>query len=413
MPYSANRTLIVQTLVDYFTENPEFKTAFEQSFRIAYATGIKEFKTFNIQSVDDYLRYMDDFVNWTPTEDSSGTNVYNHICMFYFILDLPPVREYQSPVDPSVHYPWRWLSDWLVEYAREMGRWMDSDASINEDAIKSFEDSPACRDTAETKFYDQYSRPPNGWVTFNEFFARSINPSFRPVADPSNASVIVSPADCTFDGVWAVTENPAEATTFEAKGVPWNIGQLIGDGQYGPEFAGGVFTHSFLKMTDYHRVHSPVAGVVVQAQVIEGLCHLEVDLDTEVGTPGGAPRLRMRRPMLTEVKGPANTSPQTVRNWDGELVPGYQFVQARAAIIIDSAIGLVAVLSIGMAQISSVVMTVQEGDNIEKGQEISYFQFGGSDVVMIFQKEANVKLDQEKGMRYKVGSRIGRGEVRR
>ena len=52
MPYTPT-TPIVQELVDNFSENPEFKTAFEQSFRAAHATNLHEFDTFNIHSVDD------------------------------------------------------------------------------------------------------------------------------------------------------------------------------------------------------------------------------------------------------------------------------------------------------------------------------------------------------------------------
>ena len=91
--------------------------------------------------------------------------------------------------------------------------------------------------------------------------------------------------------------------------------------------------------------------------------------------------------------------------------PGYQFIQARGMVLIDSDIGLVAVLPIGMAQVSSVVLSVKPGDYVEKGQEISRFQLGGSDIVMVFQKDAQVQLDQEKDTHYKFGSRVGTGKI--
>ena len=47
--------------------------------------------------------------------------------------------------------------------------------------------------------------------------------------------------------------------------------------------------------------------------------------------------------------------------------PGYQFLQLRGMIVIDSPIGLVAVLPIGMDNISSVVITCKEGAGIEEG----------------------------------------------
>lgn len=79
----------------------------------------------------------------------------------------------------------------------------------------------------------------------------------------------------------------------------------------------------------------------------------------------------------------------------------------RALILIDSPVlGLVAVLPIGMAQVSSVEITVKPGQTVEKGEEISFFQFGGSDIIMIFQKDAKVKIDQIKGKHYNFGTQV-------
>lgn len=53
-------------------------------------------------------------------------------------------------------------------------------------------------------------------------------------------------------------------------------------------------------------------------------------------------------------------------------------------------LGLVAVLPIGTAQVSSVKLSISVGEEVEKGQELSYFQFGGSDCVIVFQKRAGL-----------------------
>ncbi|KZV78194.1 hypothetical protein EXIGLDRAFT_784178 [Exidia glandulosa HHB12029] len=59
-----------------------------------------------------------------------------------------------------------------------------------------------------------------------------------------------------------------------------------------------------------------------------------------------------------------------------------------------------------MAQVSSVVLSVKEGDALQKGQEISCFHFGGSDIVMVFQKNAQVKFEQEINKHYNYGQRV-------
>ena len=77
-----------------------------------------------------------------------------------------------------------------------------------------------------------------------------------------------------------------------------------------------------------------------------------------------------------------------------------------ALILIESEIGLVAVMPIGMAQVGSVVLSVKPGDYVQKGQELSYFQFGGSDIIMVFQKKANIKFSQELGKHYNFGTAV-------
>lgn len=397
-----SHTPIVQQLVDYLQANPKVQNQFEQSFQLALSTGLQEFTDYNIKTLDDYINYMDVYVNWIPTETVTGRNVVQHICLFYFILDLPPVNQQQSPIDPSVTPPYRWLSEWLIQYAQVMGTWMDTPASITDASVATFYSAPSYH-------MDDYPVPTGGWKTFNEFFARFIDPNVRPIAPDTDTSVVVvSPADCTYDGVWPINEDTADVTTFDVKGVPWSISQLLADTTYGPRFAGGQFTHSFLGPNDYHRQHAPVAGTVVEAKIIPGVCYLEVVLET---TPDGTPRLKMHRNMRRTADGrvrAANVKAvNATQDLDAPDSPGYQFIQTRGCFIIDNPdLGLVAVLPIGMAQVSSVVPSIKKGDVIKKGQEISCFQFGGSDIVMVFQKDAKVVIDQTEGVHYNFGTQV-------
>jgi phosphatidylserine decarboxylase len=53
-------------------------------------------------------------------------------------------------------------------------------------------------------------------------------------------------------------------------------------------------------------------------------------------------------------------------------------------------IGKIAIIYIGMAEVSSCITTVQVGDFVTKGQEIGHFEFGGSSHTIIFEKKANL-----------------------
>ena len=400
-------TSIVQELVDYCNapENQDFKVQFQQAVDLALQTGLEVFDKYGIKNLDDYFSYMDKYVYWVPSEDNTGTNVFYHICVFYFILDLPPLAQQQNPINPTTQPPYQWLSEWLIRYAKEMGRWMDSPGSITKQAIDTFRN-------AEDYHMDDYIEPEDGWVTFNQFFVRLLKPGKRPIApDTSDSFVIVSPADCAYDGQWTI-DDKADVTTFSVKGVPWSISQLLDDTEYGPKFAGGTFTHSFLGPHDYHRQHAPVSGTIVEAKIIPGICYLEVVLKKDDTNGGGRPTLGMHRPIRSkrEVPGviPIEEAAGTVNtNLDAPDTAGYQFLQARALILIDNPdLGLVAVLPIGMAQVSSVVLQVKPGRRVEKGDEISYFQFGGSDIVMVFEKDAQVKIDQKEGLHYNYGTQV-------
>jgi phosphatidylserine decarboxylase len=74
---------------------------------------------------------------------------------------------------------------------------------------------------------------------------------------------------------------------------------------------------------------------------------------------------------------------------------GYEFLQARGVLTIDTStspdgdVGIVAVLPIGMCQVSGVNMTHQTGAFCAKGDEFGYFTFGGSDIIILFQAGAN------------------------
>ena len=55
-------------------------------------------------------------------------------------------------------------------------------------------------------------------------------------------------------------------------------------------------------------------------------------------------------------------------------------------------IGKIAIVFIGMAEVSSCVSTVKIGQHVKKGEQLGYFMFGGSTHAMIFQKNKKINL---------------------
>lgn len=50
------------------------------------------------------------------------------------------------------------------------------------------------------------------------------------------------------------------------------------------------------------------------------------------------------------------------------------------------------------------------GVTLRKGEELGYFQFGGSDVIVMFEAKAKVRLDAVVGMHYSMGVQIGEAQ---
>ncbi|CAG8597672.1 phosphatidylserine decarboxylase-related protein [Rhizophagus irregularis DAOM 181602=DAOM 197198] len=367
---------IVQRLKDMIERN-NWKDKFERAVHDAYKTGVEDMT--NISSLTDYYNFLNYFVLWVPKEDETGAFVYNMLGTMYFVLDQKTVRDFQSPIKPSSYPPppLTELSKWIVDFAGAMGQFLDTPQSLTEESLQTFY-------TAENYNVDAYVVPEGGWLghSFNEFFARKFLPGTRPIDGPSNPAVIVSAADSTFDGSWDINTD----SIVYLKGLSWTIGELLADSKYANDFAGGKFMHAFLSPYDYHRQHAPVDGKVLEAKVIPGQTYLEVNIKKH---SDGKHRLIPTRGLV---------SPDSA---------GYQFCQTRGLIVIDSPkVGKVAVLPVGMAQVSSVVLSVKEGDEVKKGDELSYFQFGGSDIVLLFQAQSKVKILANEHKHYRVGEQI-------
>ncbi|MCM1004695.1 MAG: phosphatidylserine decarboxylase [Prevotella sp.] len=369
---------VVQELIDMIARNG-WQDKFRKALDNVHAQNVIEYE--NIKTLDDYFDWCESNLHWVPKEDPEGDVVYQHVTMFYFLLDQSPVKELQTPITPStlkgnVMPELTELSKWMRKFVISLGMWMDTPESLDPAAVKSYYDSPRYN-------MDDYEMPMGGWKTFNQFFARRVKPGYRPIAAINDDHVITSPADSTNDGQWEVNAD----SKVNIKGLEWSVEELLEGSAYKDDFRGGIWIHQFLNTTDYHRQHAPVGGKVLEAREIQGATWLGVHAEPIEGDPQGRQHI-VRRKLVAEDEA------------------GYQFLQTRGLIVIQSKIGKVAILPMGMAQVSSIIVTAEPGTTLRKGEEISYFQFGGSDIVMVFERASNVSITAQPGVHYKVGTRI-------
>jgi phosphatidylserine decarboxylase len=112
-------------------------------------------------------------------------------------------------------------------------------------------------DEAETADFAAY---PN----FNAFFTRALKSGARPIdADPD---AVLCPADGRISQAGAIEQG----RIFQAKGFDFGTGELLGDDARAAVYHDGSFLTLYLSPRDYHRVHMPLAGELVETVHIPG-----------------------------------------------------------------------------------------------------------------------------------------------
>ena len=395
-----------QALVDMLDKNPTLKALLEKSIQKASVINPdpQTNPAQNLKAYVDYVNWAERAMPWAilPGVEKNHPKLYNRIDQslnyFYFVNDRP-LEELKDKglYIPSVQYvePYR---SWLIDFTRRYGEFLSTPQSWNDDYLAAVKtDKRFGLDTGE---YED----PSHWKSFNDFFVRRLaSPDKRPIAEAADDSVVVFPGDSVTQGVWAIgKDNMLTAPAGKMVGQPEfvtvkskkfkDVRELLGKSQYRDAFAGGTMTHTFLDVYDYHRFHFPVSGTIKEVRMIEG--------DTALG-------------------GFITWEPSTKSYVLNASIPGWQMIETRALVVLETEkYGLVAVLPIGMSQVSSVQLedSVKVGANVKKGDPLGCFLFGGSDIVMHFQKSVEFELTvPEKEGRYEhrlMGEEYGRLKVR-
>lgn len=360
-------------LAALLNSDPQLKHLLVKSIDLAKAEN-PDRATNPAQTLDEFYSFIDwatVAMPWNILKDQSYPLLYEQIDQsldyFYFAIDRPLSElEGKGLYRNSLQYH-EPIRSWLIRFVRSWGAYLDTTDSWNNDFYqKAYQDK---RFGLDRGWYED----PSKWKTFNQFFARHLkSPDQRPIAHLEDQSVVVAPADSEPQGVWAIDANSnlvnREGVDIKSSSV-YSIRDLLGrNSAYRDAFANGTLTHTFLDVEDYHRYHFPVGGIVKEITII---------------------------PQDDAVGGVISWSPEKNKYLLDSATPGWQFIETRGYVIIQTEkYGLVALMPVGMSQVSSVNFekNVRVGATFKKGDKLGYFLFGGSDFVMLFQKEAGFRL---------------------
>ncbi|KAH9932949.1 Phophatidylserine decarboxylase-domain-containing protein [Fomitopsis serialis] len=231
------------------------------------------------------------------------------------------------------------------------------------------------------------SKPYHGFASWDAFFTRKYREHARPIAAPDDDNVIANACESK---AYNVAHNVALRDAFWIKGQLYSVLDMLAHDERAPLFVGGTVYQAFLSALSYHRWHAPVNGRVVRAYVKEGTYYSE-PLFSGVGDP--------------ERRGSAKDGDEIDKGGETDSQVYLTAVATRAIIFIEAdnpAIGLMAFLGVGMAEVSTCEITVREGDHVKKGDEIGMFHFGGSTHCLMFRKGVDVQGFPEPGSKENV-----------
>lgn len=208
------------------------------------------------------------------------------------------------------------------------------------------------------------------YKNFNEFFTRRIKPELRPF-DP-DPDALISPCDAKVSA-YVISDD----LVFNAKGFDYTVGSLLKNGELAEKYSGGLCLVFRLCVTDYHRYFFFDGGIAERNTFIKGRLHTV------------QPAALERRRVFTE-----NCREYTLLKTDN--------------------FGDAVMVEVGAMMVGRIVNEVKSG-RFERGQEKGRFEFGGSTVILLLEKNRaeldgeffeNTRNDRETVV--KCGEKIGR-----
>jgi phosphatidylserine decarboxylase len=209
---------------------------------------------------------------------------------------------------------------------------------------------------------DEAEKPLDEYASLNEFFTRRLKPGARPI-DPA-PNTLVSPVDAIVTACGVI----GEGSSFTVKGQTYTVPELLNHSPRTINYTGGYYIVLYLSPRDYHRIHAPVAGAIVETERIPGRTYPVNDFG-----------LRHLRRVLS-------------RN-------------ERLITYIRHESGEVAVVKVGAMNVSGIRHVEPLNPQLNKGDELAWFEFGSTVVVLT---ESDMF---QPGDRLRIGSPVRVGEA--
>lgn len=178
--------------------------------------------------------------------------------------------------------------------------------------------------------------------TLHDLFVRQLKKDSRQIDQTENT--VISPVDAVIEETGIITDSKEMIV----KNKRYQVAEMLGNEKSLAKYIGGTFLILYLSPSHYHRIHSPISGVITKQWEL-GQKSYPVN---RLGLKYGRDPLSKNFRKITEIK------------------------------VNDSSVAMV---KVGAMFVNSIE-TTHKSDTVEKGEEIAYFTFG-STVILLFEKD--------------------------
>lgn len=189
---------------------------------------------------------------------------------------------------------------------------------------------------------EEFNNDMKTYTNLHELFTRQLKQGVRPVT--TECSAVASPVDGVLEDVGEIRTDKK----IVVKGKVYSMEEMVGDAQFLEKYLGGKYLVLYLSPSHYHRIHAPISGSVTKRWTL------------------GKKSYPVNKWGMKYGKEPLAKNYRTITELQNDT-------------------GCITMVKVGAMFINSIVIT-DDSQQLERGQEFSYFSFG-STVVLLFEKD--------------------------
>lgn len=351
---------VIENFKNFIETDPKAYMFFTQMFD-QVATSRKESPA-NLPQVRDYrhmLALMNVIMTHAPDYDETGLVGFPFNAIFDW--SMASKAGWAGFLNDKVNAHFKAiLNEWAIFLQSK-----ESTAVLSDDPVSGWfgRDAQKAMPNFAEEFICDPALPHHGFKSWDDFFTREFREGVRPVASPSDDSIIANACE---SAPYRIAKNVQLYEKYWIKAQPYALQFMLDNDPLTEYFVGGTIYQAFLSALSYHRWHAPVSGKIVKTKIVEGTYYSE-----------------------TLAEGLDPSGPNESQGYLSELATrGLIFIEAD-----NPDIGLMCFMAIGMAEVSTCDIRVFEGQHIHKGDELGMFHFGGSTHCLFFGPDVNIEFD--------------------